>query len=156
MSKETPELTQLRQKIQEAQAPQQAAVEFVAQLFQAQTCTLHRWDPEATILVHQASVGVPPPVLPMVERIPPGKGMAGICWERKAPVTVCNLQEDDSGVVRPGAKQTAVEGALVVPMFLGEEMVGTLGVGKAEAYDYSESETHLLEQCGSVIAEIQA
>ena len=88
----------------------------------------------------------------MAEKIPVGKGMAGICAERKEPVTMCNLQTDDSGVARPSAKDTKVEGAVVVPLMDEEgNVVATLGVGKAGEYEYSEEEIQCLEGCAEIL-----
>jgi L-methionine (R)-S-oxide reductase len=88
--------------------------------------------------------GLPPPVLDKVGVIPIGKGMAGIAAERREPVQVCNLQHDTSGVVRPGAKLTQMEGSLAVPMLAGGELFGVLGIAKPVAYDFTPAETQLL------------
>jgi putative methionine-R-sulfoxide reductase with GAF domain len=78
--------------------------------------------------------------------------MAGICAESKKPVTMCNLQTDDSGVARPAAKDTKVEGAVVVPLVdESGEVIATLGVGKAGEYEYSKKEINCLEQCAEIL-----
>ncbi|HVU37542.1 MAG TPA: GAF domain-containing protein [Opitutales bacterium] len=64
-----------------------------------------------------AAVNIPPPVLAATRTIPQGKGMAGLAWERKAPVQTCNLQEDKSGEVRPGAKAVKALAAIALPVF---------------------------------------
>lgn len=100
-----------------------------------------------------AQRGIPESILPMVSKIPVGKGMAGLAAERRKPVQVCNLQTDDSGDVRPGAKDTKMEGSVAAPMFDSSgELVGTLGVAKPTAYDFSEDEMALLEDLGRTIA----
>ena len=73
----------------------------------------------------KAQRGLPPPVLDKVQVIPVGKGMAGIAAERREPVQVCNLQTDDSGVARPGAKMTQMEGSLAAPMLKDGAVRGT-------------------------------
>ena len=80
--------------------------------------------------------------------------MAGICAERRQPVTVCNLQTDASGVVRTGARETGVAGAIVVPVFEpgGDRLIGTLGIGKAGEHTYTEPEQRLLSACAAVLA----
>ena len=70
-----------------------------------------------------ASKGLPEAVLAIVRRVPVGKGMAGLAVERAEPVGACNIQTDASGSVRPGAKLTGMEGAVVVPIFQGEKAV---------------------------------
>ena len=100
-----------------------------------------------------AQRGIPESILAMVTTIPVGKGMAGLAAERRKPVQVCNLQTDDSGDVRPGAKDTKMEGSVAAPMFdSAGELVGTLGVAKPTAYDFTDEEMALLEDLGRTIA----
>lgn len=106
--------------------------------------TVHLLDPADGQLHLAAQRGLPPPVLDKVGVIPIGKGMAGIAAERRQPVQVCNLQSDRSGVVRPGAKLTQMEGSLAVPMLDGDSLRGVLGVAKPVAYEFTAAETELL------------
>ncbi len=131
-----------------------SALESIARAFGAATATLHRSIGSEARLKLISARGVPAPVLSLIQDIPFGKGMAGICAERRAPVTVCNLQCDASGVVRPGAKETGVAGAIVVPVFSpsGERVVGTLGIGKPGEHEYTEEERMTLGRCASILA----
>jgi len=52
----------------------------------------------------------------IVERVPIGKGMAGLAAERNEPVSTCNIQSDNSGNVNAGAKQTGCRRRDVVPI----------------------------------------
>ena len=70
----------------------------------------------------------PSPVLAIIQKIPVGKGMTGLAVERAEPVDACNIQTDTSGDVRPGAKATGMEGAIVAPVFDGARVVGALGI----------------------------
>ena len=115
----------------------QAAVEEIAEEFDARTCTFHRTTAEDQLLELVAQVGLPPHIAQIAGRIPFGKGMAGVCAQRREPVTMCNLQTDDSGVANPAARDTRVEGAVVVPLVAEDRVVATLGIGKGEEYDYS-------------------
>ncbi len=121
----------------------------IAGIFQAVTATVHFLNPGSGMLHLVASRGIPEKILPITQRIPVGKGMAGLCAERKEPVEVCNLQTDDSGQAKPGAKLTRVEGGIVFPVFKSgsDEIVGTLGVGKKEIHEYSTEEKTCLEKC---------
>ena len=120
--------------------------------FQASTCTFHRVTKENSMLELIAQVGLPPHVAEIAATIPFGKGMAGICAERREPVTMCNLQTDDTGVARPTARDTKVEGAVVVPLVNEQgEAVATLGIGKDGEHDYSGDEIKILQQCASVL-----
>ena len=95
--------------------------------------------------------GVPEPLLPRIEAIPVGKGMAGLAAERMAPVQVCNLQTDDSGVAKPAAKTTRMEGSLAVPMLVDGELRGVLGVAKPVEYEFDEGETALVLELGALL-----
>ena len=97
---------------------------------------------------------LPPPVVDKVKRVPIGKGMAGIAAERKEPVQVCNLQSDASGVVRPGAKLTQMEGSLACPMLDGDKVVGVIGVAKPVPYEFTKAESELLLQVGKTLARV--
>jgi L-methionine (R)-S-oxide reductase len=63
-----------------------------------------------------AAINLPPPVIAATSTIPRGKGMAGIAWERDAPVQTCNLKDDTSGAVRPGAKAVDAKAAVAIPI----------------------------------------
>ena len=73
-----------------------------------------------------------------------GKGIAGAAAQRLEPVELCNLQTDTSGVAKPGAKQTNVQGSLAVPALHQGQLYGTLGVGMQTPHDFSESEKQRL------------
>jgi putative methionine-R-sulfoxide reductase with GAF domain len=121
----------------------QERLEQIVQRFGADTGTLHLV--EDGVLVLKGQVGLPPRVAEIVKRVPMGKGMAGLAAERNAPVSACNIQTDTSGDVRPGAKQTGVNGAIVVPIRDGAGAVrGTLGIGVHRVYDYTDEETERL------------
>ena len=92
-----------------------------------------------------AHSGIPPAVVQIVRTVPIGKGIAGLSAQRREPVTICNLQTDVSGQVRPGAKATGMEGSIAVPMLVdGGQLRGVLGIAKATAYDWSAEETATL------------
>lgn len=90
--------------------------------------------------------------MPIIQSIPVGKGIAGVAAERKEPVEMCNLQTDTSGVAKPGAKQTQVQGTLAVPVMDGERLCGTLGIGKLAPYDFTMREKEKLLQIGQSIS----
>ena len=63
-----------------------------------------------------AAVNIPPPVQQIVAWVPNGKGMAGLALQRCEPVQTCNLQEDRSGNVKPGAKAVNAQAAVAIPV----------------------------------------
>src|SRR5262245_52585535 len=63
-----------------------------------------------------AAINLPPPVIAATATIPRGKGMAGIAWDTNQPVQTCNLKDDTSGAVRPGAKAVDAKAAVAIPV----------------------------------------
>ncbi len=106
------------------------------------------------VLQLAAHKNIPPPVVQIIGMVPVGKGIAGLAAERREPVTICNIQTDTSGQVRPGAKATGMEGSLAVPMLADGELRGVLGIAKAEAYDWPEAETALVLEIGARLAQL--
>lgn len=118
------------------------------------TGTIHTLNDETHLLELQAQQGIPDFLLPKMSVIPIGKGMAGIAAERRKPVEMCNLQTDDSGVARPAAKETKVEGSIAAPMMLDGKLFGTLGIAKPIPYDFTEEENQSLMQIGEAISRL--
>ena len=67
-------------------------------------------------------------------------------------MSVCNLQTDASGNARPGAKATGMEGALVVPILMGDKAVGAFGIANREARTFTAEETAELMDIGRAVA----
>lgn len=63
-----------------------------------------------------AAHNIPPPVIAIVTHVPHGKGMAGVAQVKKQPVQTCNLQTDDSGTIKPGAKAVGAQAAIALPV----------------------------------------
>jgi L-methionine (R)-S-oxide reductase len=63
-----------------------------------------------------ATINIPPPVVQKVQTVPNGKGMAGLALMRDAPVQTCNLKDDTTGDVRPGAKAVNANAAAAIPI----------------------------------------
>jgi GAF domain-containing protein len=123
------------------------ALRVIAEAFGAVSATLHRADAETQLLHMVAHLGLPAPVVALTQRIPFGKGIAGLCAERRESITLCNLQTDASGAARPEAKQTGVAGAIAVPVFAPSgTLVGTLGVGKPHEHTYTDDEQRMLAE----------
>lgn len=131
-----------------------AILDDLVRHFDCTAGTIHVLDDSSGLLRLASQRGIPEVVIPKIESVPIGKGMAGIAAERREPVQVCNLQTDVSGVVRPGARETKMEGSVAVPMITQSGVLkGTLGIAKPVAYDFSPSECDLLLRIGSFIAD---
>jgi hypothetical protein len=63
-----------------------------------------------------AAVNIPPPVQAATRQIPVGKGMAGIAMAEDRCVSTCNLREDQSDAVKPGAKAVGAGAAVAFPV----------------------------------------
>ncbi len=126
-------------------------LEKVLAQFDCVVGTIHTINPESGLLHLHAQRGIPVTIMERVARIPIGKGMAGLAAERREPVQVCNLQVDDSGVAKPGARDTRMEGSIAVPMLVGDELRGVLGVAKPIAYEFSQEETEFLLKIATLI-----
>lgn len=121
--------------------------EFLSQTISAFGCTtgtLHRLDPADQHLKLVAHQGIPEALMPIIQSIPIGKGIAGTAALKQEPVEMCNLQTDTSGVAKPGAKQTNVQGTLAVPVMDDGRLCGTLGIGKMEPYEFTTEEKERL------------
>ena len=114
--------------------------------------TLHRLDPADGFLKLVASERIPEGLMGVIAVIPVGKGIAGAAAQRREPVEMCNLQTDASGVARPDAKQTGVMGNIAVPLLAGDQLCGTLGIGKMVPYEFTEDERTELMGIGRQIA----
>lgn len=127
----------------------------VLHYFDCQAGTIHLLEEgQLRLRAHQ---GLPPQIVEAVRTVPVGKGIAGLAAERRQPITICNLQTDESGQARPAAKATGMEGSLGVPMLATDgEMRGVLGIAKATAYDWNEEETALALAIGVRIAELHS
>ena len=126
-------------------------LKITLEYFDCSTGTLHFLDKDA-LLQLKSQVGIPEFLIPKLSTIPIGKGMAGIAAERRKPVEMCNLQTDDSGVARPSAKDTKVEGSLAAPLMCNEKLYGTIGIAKPIPYDFTEAEMDLLMEIGELIS----
>ncbi len=135
----------------------QAVLVRVLENFACVTGTIHRTDPATGLLALVAHHGIPPQALPMllpkIDNIPFGKGVAGCAAQRKEAVQLCNLQEDLGGVAKPDARKTNVQGALAVPVLGADgKVLGVLGIGKMQTYDFDVHEIADLNKVAALIA----
>jgi GAF domain-containing protein len=140
----------------DAQLKQDSSLEpvlrAVLKQFNSETGTIHKLDADTQLLHLAAQAGLPPQMLDVVKTIPVGKGIAGETAAKRMPVTICNLQTDQSGVAKPGAKQTGVGGALCVPIASGDTLLGTFGIGTLREHEYSAAEINLLMDVAKLVS----
>jgi signal transduction protein with GAF and PtsI domain len=125
----------------------QEELESIVREFHADSGTIHLIKADHQLHL-AAAYQIPEVVLDRVRVVPIGKGMAGLAAERRLPVTVCNIQSDLSGDVRPGAKLTGMEGAIALPMLDDTGKVGgVLGIAnRAERTFTAEEENALMKK----------
>ncbi len=103
------------------------------------------------------SVNIPEKVQQAVAWVPSGKGMAGLALERGEPIQTCNLQEDRSGAVKPGAKAVNAQAAVALPVRdQAGAIVAIVGVAFADAREIEGEELHRLQRAAATLPSIPA
>ena len=88
-----------------------------------------------------AAANIPEKVRQIVAWVPWGKGMAGLALERRIPIQTCNLKEDESGAVKPGAKAVDAKAAVAIPVRSGDHTVrAVVGIAFPDERLFSESD----------------
>jgi L-methionine (R)-S-oxide reductase len=132
--------------------PLDDCLNLTLEFFRADSGTVHLLEADGVLHLKSASRGIPEFVLNTVRTVPVGKGMAGLAVERKQPVSACNIQTDTSGDVRPGARATALQGAIVVPILRGDNAVGAFGIANRNERTFSDEEIRVLSEAGRRLA----
>src|SRR3954452_2673384 len=97
-----------------------------------------------------ATVNIPEPVRKVVQKVPRGKGMAGLALERNAAISSCNIQSDTSGDVRPGARAVNAQAAVALPVQTPDgEVRAVVGIAFAGERDISDAELVALSDAAS-------
>ena len=130
------------------------ALAGILTLLKAESGTIHLMGSDGQLHLKCASAGIPDVVHGKIRVVPIGKGMAGLAAERREPVSICNIQTDQSGDVRPGARATGLEGAIALPMLLNDRVAGVLGVANRAARTFTPEETELLLAVGGKLARL--
>ena len=118
------------------------------------TGTIHVLDENTQLLKLIASEGIPDVLMPKIESIPIGKGIAGAAAERREAVQLCNLQTDTTGTARPDAKKTKVAGSLAIPILDGDQLRGTVGVGMRDPHEFTDEESSTLWNISRLLAPV--
>jgi hypothetical protein len=123
----------------------------------AGTVHWHIQTQEKTGLELIAAVNIPPKVQEIVEWVPPGKGMAGQALEQGFPVQTCNLKDDSSGAVRPGAKAVDAAAAVALPVKGSSgEISAIVGLAYSDQRQFSDEDLTRLEQAAGAVLFAQA
>jgi len=88
------------------------------------------------ILHLKGHIRLPPPVVARVQRVPRGKGMAGLAWLRDRAVQTCDLQNPEGDDVQPGARAVQAGAAVAIPTHTPDGTVrGVVGIAFATTGD---------------------
>lgn len=99
-----------------------------------------------------SAVNIPPQVQQAVAWVPSGKGMAGLALERKKPIQTCNLKEDNSGNVRPGAKAVNAQAAVALPVSGGTAGIrAVVGIAFSHEREFTKAELEDLTVAASTV-----
>ncbi len=100
-----------------------------------------------------AAVNIPPPVQQATQKIPVGKGMAGIAMAEDRCVSTCNLKEDASGAVKPGAKAVGAGAAVAIPVHdAGGKVRAVVGIAWQEARELGDAELHAIQEAAEQLS----
>jgi len=99
-----------------------------------------------------SAINIPPQVQQLVAWVPNGKGMAGLALERKEPIQTCNLKDDSSGNVRPGAKAVNAQAAVALPVSDGAAGVrAVVGIAFPDEREFTKAELDDLTAAASTV-----
>lgn len=102
-----------------------------------------------------AAQNIPKKVQEIVTWVPTGKGMAGLALERGEPVQTCNLQEDRSGAVKPGAKAVDARAAVALPVRNQQgSIVAVVGAAFADDREIAGTELERLQSASASLASL--
>ena len=102
-----------------------AALAIIVAQFECQAGTVHRM--VDGVLRLSAALNLPPHIVELVRLVPVGKGLAGQAAQTGVPVSLCNLQTDQSGAAKPAARSTGLE--VLIQRFLCQQGVGDVNEG---------------------------
>jgi hypothetical protein len=114
--------------------------------------TVHRVEDGGLRLV--ASTNIPPKVCEVVSWVPAGKGMAGQALVTAKPVSTCNLKDDPSAAVRPGARAVDAQAAVALPVSDSQgRVLAVVGVAWADSRALPQAELdRLTDLAASVLS----
>lgn len=99
-----------------------------------------------------AAVNIPPPVRAATQKIPAGKGMAGIAMAEDRWVSTCNLREDQSSAIKPGAKAIGAGAAVAFPVHDAAGKVrAVVGIAWQEERPLADDELRALQSEGEAM-----
>jgi hypothetical protein len=100
----------------------------------------------------RSAINIPEKVRQVVAVVPNGKGMAGLALQRGEPIHTCNLKEDASGSVKPGAKAVDALAAVAIPVRdESGSIYAVIGIAFNEQRSWSEEDLQRLSAAASAL-----
>ena len=97
-----------------------------------------------------AAHNIPPKVIAIVAHVPHGKGMAGMAQVKKGPVQTCNLQTDETGNIKSGAKAVDAQAAVALPVLDdADEVRAVVGIAWSKEGEIEPAQEQALMQCAA-------
>ena len=102
-----------------------------------------------------AWVNIPEKLREIVAWVPEGKGMAGLAQQRGTPIQTCNLKEDTSGTVKPGAKAVDAMAAVAIPVKAADGRVcAVVGIAFADERQFVGGEIEVLSESAATLPSV--
>jgi L-methionine (R)-S-oxide reductase len=99
-----------------------------------------------------AAANIPEKLRQIVAWVPRGKGMAGLALEQRIPIQTCNLKEDESGAVKPGAKAVDAKAAVAIPVKSQDDAVrAVVGIAFPDERQFSDSDLAALSDSAATL-----
>ena len=112
--------------------------------------TLHLYEDGGLRLA--SAVNIPEKVQQIVAWVPNGKGMAGLALQRGVPIDTCNLKEDNTGAVKPGAKAVDAKAAVAIPVKDAAGAVrAVVGIAFPDERTFTDSDLAALTQSAATL-----
>ena len=106
----------------------------------------------ADMMELDAAVNIPPPVQAATRQIPVGKGMAGIAMAEDRAVSTCNLRDDQTGVVKSGARAVGAGAAVAFPVHDAAGNVrAVIGIAWKEERELGTDELRAIQAAGEAM-----
>jgi hypothetical protein len=94
-----------------------------------------------------AAINIPPNVQEVTATVPMGKGMAGLAWQHDRAIQTCNLKDDATGAVKPGAKAVDARAAVAMPVHDPQGTVrAVIGLAWMEERELTHSELTAIDR----------
>jgi PAS domain S-box-containing protein len=126
----------------------QLVVGHLRDLLAVEWASLYLWDAEVGLLYHLGSTETPPPA--SRPTVPPGEGIIGQAFQRRAPVLVDDYPTWEHAL--PESVRRDVHAAAGVPLLVGDQPIGALMIRTSAARRFTPEEVQILSLFAAQVA----